>query len=44
MVLDKDDTSATLNVMNVLSTWIRFKLTVNDATTGTIKDCFFSFN
>jgi len=44
MVLDKDDTSATLNVMNVLSTWIRFKLTVNDATTGTIKDCYFSFN
>jgi len=44
MVLDKDDTSATLNVMNVLTTWVRFKITVGNAKTGTIKDCYFSFN
>ena len=43
MVLDKDDTSATLNVMNVLTTWVRFFVEVGDAKTGTIKDCFFSF-
>ena len=44
MVLDKDDTSATLNVMNVLTTWVRFYLQVGAAKTGTIKECFFSFN
>ena len=44
MVLDKDDTSATLNVMNVLTTWVRFKITVGEAKTGIISDCFFSFN
>ena len=44
MVLDKDDTSATLNVMNLLTTWIRFYLQVGAATTGTIKECFFSFS
>ena len=44
MVLDKDDTSATLNVMNVLTTWVRFYVQVGDAKTGTIKECFFSFN
>ena len=44
MVLDKDDTSATLNVMNVLTTWIRFYVHVGAATTGSIKDCCFSFN
>ena len=44
MVLDKDDTSATLNVMNVLTTWVRFYIQVGAAKTGTIKDCYFSFN
>jgi len=44
MVLDKDDTSATLNVMNLLTTWVRFKITVSTAKTGTITDCYFSFN
>jgi hypothetical protein len=44
MVLDKDDTSATLNVMNLLTTWVRFYLQVGEAKTGIIKDCYFSFN
>jgi len=44
MVLDKDATSATLNVMNLLTTWIRFFVQVGSAKTGTIKDCYFSFN
>ena len=44
LVLDKDDTSATLNVMNLLTTWVRFKITVSTAKTGTITDCYFSFN
>jgi hypothetical protein len=44
MVLDKDATSATLNVMNLLTTWIRFFVQVGTAKTGTIKECYFSFN
>jgi len=44
MVLDKDDTSATLNVIEILSIWLRFYVQVGSATEGVISDCYFSFN
>lgn len=33
-VLDHNATTATLNVVDVLTTWIRFSISVNSATTG----------
>ena len=44
LMLDKDDSSATLNVIEVLSTWVRFYVQVGTASTGVISDCYFSFN
>ncbi|NCA77971.1 MAG: hypothetical protein EOM90_16720 [Alphaproteobacteria bacterium] len=35
-VLDHDDTTATLNVVDVLTTWIRFEILVGSATTGVL--------
>ena len=44
LVLDKDDTSVSLNVLDVLTTWVRFKVTVGEATEGIVSDCHISFN
>ena len=36
IVLDKDFTSMTLNVADLLTTWIQFSMDIGDATTGTL--------
>ena len=36
IVLDKDFTSMTLNVADLLTTWIQFSMDIGDATTGNL--------
>ena len=43
ITLDRNDTSATLNILNLLTTWLRFKLNSGPATTGTIHTLNFCF-
>lgn len=43
ITLDKNDTSATLNLLNLLTTWIRFRITPGTATQGAISACYFCF-
>ena len=44
VVLDKDDTSTTLNILELLTTWLRFYVQVGSAKEGIITECYFTFN
>jgi hypothetical protein len=44
IVLDKDFPSMTLNVSDLLTTWIRFKVEVGNATTGTLEKLHLIFS
>ena len=44
ILLDKDNTSSTVNVLDVLTIWIRYRIVVGEAHTGNISECNLIFN
>ena len=44
ILLDKDNTSSTVNVLDVLTIWIRDRIVVGEAHTGNISECNLIFN